>query len=192
HVKRVSLVALAVLSLAAPALAVTTRVWNTATYKEFDEGDGERALITSDGEVRPGTTTRRVDLETEAVWCAVRAADGTVYAGAVTDGAIYAVSGTSKKRVATLDKETPWIGALALGPDGSLYAGTLGTATVFAVDPRAGKTQLVAKLEGATHVWSLAVVGKTLYAGTGPGGKLFAIDLPNGKPRVVWEGADKH
>jgi hypothetical protein len=191
-VKKASLLALALTSLAGPALAVTTRVWTTATYKDFDEGTGERALITSDGEVRPGTTTRRVDLETEAVWSAVRAPDGTIYAGAVTDGAIYAVAGTSKKRVATLDKETPWVGALALGADGTLYAGTLGTATIVTVDVRAGKAQVLARLEGASHVWSLVVVGKTLYAGTGPSGKLFTIDLPGGKPRVVWEGADKH
>ena len=172
--------------------AVTTREWDTATYKEFDEGEGEHVLITSDGAVLPGTATKRVDLETEAIWTAVRAPDGTIYAGAVEDGVIYQVSGGAKKKVASLDKETPWIGSLALGADGKLYAGTLGSAEVVAVDTRTGKTSVLAKLEGASHVWSLVVIGNTLYAGTGPNGKLFAIDLPGGKARAVWEGGDKH
>jgi hypothetical protein len=176
--------------VAGSALAVTTRVWTTATYKEFDEGEGEHALITSDGEVHPGTTTKRVDLETEAVWAAVRGADDTIYAGAVTDGAVYAVSGGTKKRLVTLDKDAPWIGSLAYA-DGVLYAGTIGTGTVVAVDVRTGKIQTSWKLEGATHVWSLVVAQKTLYAGTGTNGKLYAIDLPAGKPRVAWEGGDK-
>lgn len=186
---------LSLLALLLPldAGAVTTRVWDTATYKEFDEGEGERALITSDGIVLPGTATRRTDLETEAIWTAVRAPDGTVYAGTVEDGVIFQIGGGTKKKLASLDKETPWIGSLVLGADGTLYAGTLGTAEVVAVDTRNGKTSVVAKLEGASHVWAMAIVGKTLYAGTGPNGKLFAIELGGGgKPKVVWEGADKH
>jgi sugar lactone lactonase YvrE len=185
-------VALALALLPQPAGAVTTREWSTATYKEFDEGEGEHALVASIGEVVPGTDTKRVDLETQAIWTAVRAPDGTIYAGAVEDGTVFAITGGVKRKVATLDKETPWIGALAVGPDGLLYAGTLGTGSVVAIDPKSGKTSVVAKLDGATHVWSLAFVGKTLYAGTGPSGKLYAIDVPGGKPRLAWEGGDKH
>lgn len=187
-----TLLGLAVLSLAVgPAGAVTTREWDTATYKEFDEGEGEHALITSEGEVVPGIATRRVDLETAAIWTAVRGPDGSIYAGAVEDGTIFQITGASKKKLVSLDKETPWIGALAIGPDGMLYAGTLGTAEIVKVDPKSGKATVLARLDGASHVWSLAVIGKTLYAGTGPNGKLFAMDVPDGKPKAVWEGADK-
>src|SRR5687768_12568887 len=83
--------------LAHDAAAVSTRSFTTATYREFDEGETERALITSLGEVLPGQTTERVDLETSAAWTAVRGSDGTVYAGAIADGNIYAVSGDKKK-----------------------------------------------------------------------------------------------
>jgi hypothetical protein len=174
------------------ASAVSTRSFTAATYKDFDEGEAENAVISSDGAVLPGTTTKRTDLETEAVWTAARAPDGTIYTGGVDDGEIFAVSPAGKRKVATLDKETPWVGALAVGPDGTLYAGTLGTAQVLAIEPRTGKVTRLARLEGATHVWSLVVDGRTLWAGTGTPGKLFAVDLPGGKARVAWDSADKH
>jgi outer membrane protein assembly factor BamB len=176
--------------------AVSTRTWSTSTYRDFDEGEAERALITSLGEVMPGFKTDRVDLETDAVWTAVRAGDGTIYAGGISDGNVYAVSGGKKRVVVTLEKETPWIGALALGPgEGTLYAGTLGSARVHAIDLKTGKSSALATLEGVEHVWSLVVdpQGKKLYAGTGPDGKLFEIDLGGGaKPKMVWESGEKH
>ncbi len=173
--------------------AVSTRSFTTATYREFDEGETERALITSLGEVLPGQATERVDLETSAAWCAVRGSDGTVYAGSIADGTIYAVNGDKKRVVATLDKDTPWIGALALD-GGTLYAGTLGSATIWKVDSKGGKPSALVKLDGADHIWALAfdASGKTLYAGTGPDGKLFAVDLAAGKAKVIWESGEKH
>src|SRR5688572_23538363 len=106
------------LLLARGAEAVSTRTWSTATYKEFDEGEAEHALITSLGEVMPGQKTEKVDLEADAVWTAVRGPDGTVYTAGVSDGAVMAISGSTKKELVSFDKETPWLGALAFGPDG--------------------------------------------------------------------------
>ena len=181
------------LVLAHDAGAVSTRSWTTATYKDFDEGEADSAIITSLGEVLPGRATERVDLEADAVWTAVRAADGTVYAGGVTDGTIWAVSGGKKKVLATLDKDTPWIGALLLGPDGTLYAGTVGTGAIWTVDPKTGKAHKLVALEGVDHVWSLALdgAGKTLYAGTGPAAKLFAVDLGSKAAKAVLDLEDK-
>src|SRR5205814_4090963 len=95
---------------AGDARAVTTKAWTTSTYKDFDEGEGDGAIISSVGEVTIGRATDKVDLETDAMWTAVRADDGTVYAGSVTDGTIYAISGGKTKKVATLDKDVSWIG----------------------------------------------------------------------------------
>jgi outer membrane protein assembly factor BamB len=133
------LAVLACVLASSDASAVSTREFTTATYKELDEGEAENAVISSDGAVLPGTVTKRTELETEAIWTAVRAPDGTVYTGSVDEGVIYAVSASGKRKLATLDKETPWVGALALGPDGTLYAGTLGVAQVLAIDPKSGK-----------------------------------------------------
>ena len=116
--------------LASDAGAVSTRSFTTATYRELDEGETERALITSLGEVMPGQATERVDLETSAIWSAARAGDGTVYAGSIADGNIYAVNGDKKRIVATLDKDvvaawSKWADVGALGKQASIAkAGT--------------------------------------------------------------------
>src|SRR5262245_18516376 len=90
------------------AQAVSTRTWSTATYKDFDEGEAEHALITSLAEVMPGQDTEQVDLEADAVWAAVRGPDGTVYTAGVSDGAVTAVSGKRKRQLVSFEKETPW------------------------------------------------------------------------------------
>ena len=183
---------LAALLIGSSAGAVTTKVWTQDSYKSFDEGEADEALITSLGEVMPGTATERTNVESDALWSAVRGPDGTLYAGGVTDGTIYAVSGGKAKKLATLSDETPWIGALTLGPDGRLYVGTLGSATVHAVDLKTGKLTKVAKLEGADHVWALEFVGGNLYAGTGPKGQLFEVDVKGGKAKAVWDSDEAH
>ncbi len=187
-----SLVGLGILLFSVSVGAVSTRSFSTSTYKEFDEGEADHSVITSQGEVLPGASTRRTDLETDAIWTAVRGPDGTIYAGAISDGAIYSINSSGKKKLAALDKDTPWIGALALAPDGTLYAGTLGTGTIFSIDTRTGKVAQLVKLDGANHVWSLVVDGKTLWAGTGPSGKLFSVELPSGKAKPVFDVGDTH
>jgi hypothetical protein len=192
--KRALLVVAALCALSPVAWAVTTRTWSNASYREFDTGEADKALITSQGEVVPGRQTERVDVGTESVWTAVRGADGTVYVGGVTDGTIYAVNGKTKRTLVSLASETPWIGALAISGN-TLYAGTLGTGSIHAVDVKTGKATKLATLgEGAQHIWALVVdpAGKTIWAATGPTGKLYAVDLPGGKSRVVWESGEKH
>jgi hypothetical protein len=175
--------------------AVTTRSFITSSYKDFDEGEAEHALVTSLGEIMPGTMTERVDLETDAAWSAVHGPDGTIYVGGVTSGAIYAIQGNQHKVLASLSKETPWIGALALAPDGhTLYAGTLATATLFAIDTKSGAQTKVAALPETEHIWALILDAgqKTLYAATGPQGKLYSVLLPSGKVTVLWDSEEKH
>ncbi|MBI4508838.1 MAG: hypothetical protein HY698_04330 [Deltaproteobacteria bacterium] len=195
HISKTTLPALLLASLFLPhaALGVSTRTFRTSSYKEFDEGEAKNAIITSLGEVIPGRKTTRVDLETDAAWTAVRAPDGTIYAGSVTNGSVYVVSGGQKKILANLDKDTPWIGALVL-LDGTLYAGTLGTASLHAMDPKTGKTTKLLSLPGAEHVWALVPdpAGKILYAATGPEGKLFAVDVAAKSAKVLWNSEEPH
>src|SRR5450432_2018123 len=178
--------------LVSQAFAVSTKSWNTATYKDFEDGTADHAQITSLGEVMPGVTTKRIDLESEMAWTAVRGQDGTVYTAGVSDGAIYAVTPGGKKKLASLEKDTPWIGSLLL--DGNtLYAGTLGTGTIEAVDVHSGKVTRLAKLDGVTQIWAMVLdaTGKTLYAGTGPNSKLFSVELGSGTAKSIWESGDK-
>lgn len=163
---------------APPASAAGTRAWSTATFKEFDEGEGEHILVSSRGGVAPGQAMTSTVVGADAAWAAARLSDGSVVVGGVTDGLVRKLSGGKVSTLADLSKETPWIGALAAGKDGTVYAGTLGTGAVFAID-KAGKATKVVQLDGATHVWALAwdAGGKTLYAATGPSAKIFAIDV---------------
>ncbi|MCE9573616.1 MAG: hypothetical protein K8W52_10710 [Deltaproteobacteria bacterium] len=174
--------------LALPAHAVVTSTWTVETFSDFDAGDAQNAFITSLGEVRPGWDKKRVALEGDAVWSAVRAADGSVIVGSDEDGAIYRVSGDSAKKLGKIDGA---IAVTALALDGStLYAGAMPGSSLWKVDLATGKATAVAPLKGVESIWSLAV-GKdgTLWAGTGPDGKLFAIK--NGSAREVFATGDK-
>ncbi|MFH0902547.1 MAG: hypothetical protein V2A73_18105 [Pseudomonadota bacterium] len=174
------------------AQAVVTRVFSTASYQSFDEGETENAMITSQGEVVSGYAADRIALDTDAIWTATQGADGTIYAGAVTNGTIYAISEGKKRVLVSFSQDTPWIGSLALGPDGVLYAGTVGTATVHQIDLKTGKAKAIVTLDGAEHVWTLVFDGKTLFAATGPECKLFAIDIATAKAKELWACEDKH
>ena len=164
------------------AAAVTTRAFNTRTYKEFDEGEAEQVLISSRGELSSGIATDRVELETDALWTAARAADGTIYVGGVADGAVYAVAGGKVKKVLSLEEETPWIGALLVGPDGTLYVGTLASGRVHMLAKGAEKATLLADFGGATDA---AVVD----AGTKDKPKADAKDKD--KPKADAKDKDK-
>lgn len=189
---RLAWTGVAAVGFAAHAFAVTTRTWTTDSYKDFDEGDAKDAIITSLGEVMPGTTTTRTELETDALWSAAIGPDGTVYAGGVSDGAVYAVAAGKARKLASFEKETPWIGALAVGPDGTVYAGTLATGTLYRIDPRSGRATKVAQIEGAEHIWALEQDGGRMWVGTGPQGKLFEVDLATGKTKLVWDSEEAH
>jgi hypothetical protein len=193
-VKRVAMGALLLLLTTSGAGAVGTKVWELTTYKDFDEGDGDGVRVGASGEVMPGRDTQRVAISADAVWTAVRAADGTVYAGTLDKGEVLAISGGKVRTLTTLEKETPWIGALALGQKGQLYAGTVATASVYAIDTSSGKTSLVIKLPDTDHVWGLVASadGKTLWAATGSSGKLFAIDVAGKSAKVVWDSSESH
>lgn len=189
---RIRIVALGLgVFVAASAGAVTTRSFNTASYREFDEGDGENVFISSLGEVTPGAATTRIALESDAVWALTRGDDGTLYAGTTDKGAIWAVSGGKARVLASLEKDTPWIGALVLDPTGkTLYAGTVATGSVWTIDVKTGAASLLVKLDGADHVWALLFAGGKLYAATGADGKLFAIDVASKKAAMVWDSAE--
>jgi hypothetical protein len=177
--------------VASDAAAVTTRSFNVASYKEFDEGDAEGVLVSSEGEVTPGRAKQRLAIESDAVWTATRAPDGTVYAGGLDKGQIWAISGGKVRLLASLEKETPWIGSLLVVGD-TLYVGTVATGSVHALDVKSGKLSLVAKLD-TDHVWALAPGdGKTIYAATGAAGKLFQIDVASKKATLVWDADEPH
>ena len=89
--------------LAVRAEAVVTATWSVETYQQFDAGDATNAFITSSGEVRPGWDTKRTPLEGDAVWSALRLADGSVLLGSDAGGAIYRTTGEGVKKLVAIE-----------------------------------------------------------------------------------------
>jgi hypothetical protein len=177
----------------APAGAVVTSTWTVETYQQFDAGDATSAFITSAGELRPGWDTKRTAIEGDAVWAALRLADGSVLVGSDAKGAIYRVSGDTSKKLVELPGAIAVV-ALAQTADGAVWAGAMPGNKVFKIDltGRGATNPIVTPgpvLKDVETVWSLATSGNTVYAGTGPSGKLFAIT--GGTAKEVFDTEDK-
>jgi len=170
--------------LVVPSEAVVTSTWTVETYQQFDEGDATSAFITSLGEIKPGWDSKKVELEGDGVWSALRLADGGVLVGTDAGGALYKVGAEKAEKIATLDGAIAVV-ALAQGSDGTVYAGAMPGATVWKIDVAGKKATKYVTLKDVETVWSLATSptsgGDALYAGTGPDGKLYKITKGAGK-----------
>lgn len=174
--------------LATPSLAVVTSTWTVETYQQFDQGDATSAFITSLGEIKPGWDTKRVALEGDGVWSALRMSDGTVLAGTDAGGAIVKVGDKDATKVTTIDGAIAVV-ALVQAGDGTVYAGAMPGDALWKIDVAGKKATKVATLKDVETIWSLAVSGDSIYAGTGPDGKLFKIT--KGKATEVFDTEDK-
>jgi hypothetical protein len=180
--------AVPVVLLAIRAEAVVTATWTVETYQQFDAGDATSAFITSNGELRPGWDTKRVKLEGDAVWSALRLADGSVLIGSDANGAIYKVTGETSKQLVKLDGAIAVV-SLAQTSDGAVWAGAMPGNKLWKIDVNSGKATAGPALKDVETIWSLAASGDTVYAGTGPSGKLFAVK--GGTAREVFDTEDK-
>jgi len=174
--------------------AVVTSTWTVETYQQFDAGDATSAFITSTGELRPGWDTKRVKLEGDAVWSALRLADGSVLIGSDANGALYKVTGETAKQVVKIDGAIAIV-SLAQTSDGTVWAGAMPGNKIWKIDVNGGKATAGPQLGKAGKdsdvetIWSLAAAGDTVYAGTGPSGKLYAVK--GGTAREVFDTEDK-
>ncbi|MBA2543554.1 MAG: hypothetical protein H0V17_28190, partial [Deltaproteobacteria bacterium] len=177
------------LLLAPNADAVVTATWTIETYQQFDSGDATSAFITSTGEVRPGWDTKRTAIEGDAVWSALKLADGSVLLGSDAGGTIYRVTGDSSKKVVSIPGAIAVV-SMTQTSDGSVWAGAMPGNKLFKIDVAGGKATAGKDLgKDVETIWSLASVGNTVYAGTGPSGKLFAIT--GGNAKEVFDTDDK-
>jgi hypothetical protein len=185
-------IVLAAVALVLPrALAVVTATWLVDSYENWDEGEGENVLISSEGEVRPGWRADRVELEFDAAWAALRLADGTIILGSDDGGTVYRAVGTQVKKLVTI-KDAVAVVSLAVGKDGMVYAGTMPAGQIWRIDPQSGAANKLVALPDVETVWALAfdASGTALYAGTGPGGKLFRVDPKAGTATVAFATDD--
>src|SRR6478609_1879720 len=113
--------------------AVVTATWSVETYQQFDAGDATNAFITSTGELRPGWDTKRVKLEGDAVWSALRLNDGSVLLGSDASGAIYKVSGEQSRQFAKIEGAIAVV-SLAQTSDGTIWAGAMPGNKIWKID----------------------------------------------------------
>jgi hypothetical protein len=176
---------------ALPAGAVVTATWTVETYPQWDAGDATSAFITSAGELRPGWDIKRTALEGDAIWSALRLADGSVLLGSDAGGAIFRLAGDAPRKLVSLPGAIAVV-SLAQTADGAVWAGAMPGNKLWKIDVAAGKATPTAPLgkdKDVETVWSLAAVGNTVYAGTGPSGKLFAVT--GGAAKEVFDTDDK-
>jgi hypothetical protein len=170
------------------AEAVVTATWTVETFQQFDAGDATSAFITSTGEVRPGWDTKRTSLEGDAVWSALRLADGSVLLGSDAKGTIFRFKDDKATKLVSVDGAIAIV-SMAQTSDGVVWAGAMPGGKVWKLDVAAGKATPGPALKDVETIWSLAASGDTVYAGTGPKGKLFAIR--GGTAREVFATDDK-
>jgi hypothetical protein len=162
--------------IVSPAGAVVTATWTVETYQNFDAGDATSAFITSSGELRPGWDTKRTALEGDAIWSALRLADGSVLLGSDAGGAVFRLAGDKHTKLATVPNAIAVV-AMTQTADGTIWAGAMPGNRIYKI-ARDGKVTAgpqLGKDKDVETIWALASVGNTVYAGTGPSGKLFAI-----------------
>ncbi|HEY0193611.1 MAG TPA: fibronectin type III domain-containing protein [Kofleriaceae bacterium] len=175
----------------APADAVVTATWSVETYPQWDAGDATSAFITSAGELRPGWDIKRTGLEGDAMWSALKLADGSVLLGSDAGGAIFRYTGDASKKLVSLPGAIAVV-SLTQTADGAVWAGAMPGNKLWKIDVAAGKATPTAPLgkdKDVETVWALTSVGNTVYAGTGPSGKLFAVT--GGVAREVFDTDDK-
>jgi len=121
------------------------------------------------------------------------APDGSVYAGAWTDGRLRRVApdGTVSTVLETPDAV---VQSVVAGADGTVYAAAAPSGTIYHLSRR-GKATKLCQLE-AQDVWAMALDSRgDLWAATGPGGKLYRISITEagvGTPALQFTAPDRH
>lgn len=174
----------------APVDASVTSTWDVDSYKGFDKGEADEAFITSLGEVRPGWSYEKTELEFDSAWSSARGRDGTTYIGSDDKATIYQVRGEKVTKLAAIGDAVAVV-SLVLDSGNTLYAGTMPAGEVWKVDTKTGKSSKLATLKDAETVWSLTLAQDSLFAGTGPKGLLYKIDTKSGKTTVAFDSEDK-
>ena len=180
-----------VLATSASVAAVTTRSFVLDSADAFFEGEVEGAAVHSDGSVRPGAVTERVELANVPLAYSVAQRGGMTFIGTGTNGVVYRFDGKKAQPFANTGELL--VSSLAFGGDGALYAGTLPNGRIYRIDTKSRKIKRFSIPKGAKHIWALRYDKKRgrLIAGTGPEGKLFAID-PVGRAKELYKAEASH
>ena len=179
------------LATSATVAAVTTKSFVLDSAKAFAEGELDGAAVHSDGSVRPGASTERIEIENVPLAYSVARRKGATFIGTGTNGAVFKLDGKKVERFAETGELL--VSSLAIGSDGALYAGTVPNGRIYRIDTKSGSAKRFATPDGAKHIWGLHHDKKRgrLIAATGPEGKLFSIDS-EGHAKEIYKSEASH
>ena len=109
--------------------AATTKIWMTASTKDFTRGKLEDVTILSSGQIAPGMGAKRIPLDEIGIWATAFSKDGTAYVGTGNNGVVYRL--TDKGFEKAFETGEAVVACLAWA-DGVLYAGTIPGGRIFA------------------------------------------------------------
>lgn len=166
----------AVFTVSATVAAVSTKSFVLDSADDFFGGELRGTAVHSDGSVRAGAATERVEIPNVPIAYSLARRGDTTFIGTGTSGVVYRLDRRGLEKLA--DTKELLVSSLAFGRDGALYAGTLPNGRIYRIEPRSGRTKLFSTPEGAKHVWALHYdkARGELIAATGPHGRLFTID----------------
>lgn len=180
----VVLVALALVSAAAPVLASGPVFWEISKQDDVLKGDARGVSIAENGAITLAPAFTLVyDTKEAYIWSSTTDSAGNIYLGTGHEGRIFKVEPGGAGRL-LYDAAELDVTALVTDPQGNLYAGTSPNGKIYKITP--GGQQSVFSDPGDKYIWSLAFdpATSTLYAGTGDKGVIYKIDSA-GKSAVL-------
>jgi len=178
------------LAAAAPAAAVTSRLWKQRERVDFEAGEPKGVSLSVEGPIRLGA---RIDPLFEPdqpyIWAIATGPHGELYAAGGNEGLVHRLeAGGGSSPFLQVDEAE--VHALAVDARGAIYAGTGPGGRIYKFSPE-GK-RVWDRDTGERYIWALAFDRQgRLYAGTGTEGRVLAIDA-DGLSRVLFDSAETH
>jgi hypothetical protein len=182
--RAVVLVAVALVSAAAPVLASGPVFWEISKQDDVLKGDARGVSIAENGAITLAPAFTLVyDTKEAYIWSSTTDSAGNIYLGTGHEGRIFKIEPGGAGRL-LYDAAELDVTALVTDPQGNLYAGTSPDGKIYKITP--GGQQSVFSDPGDKYIWSLAFDPATsmLYAGTGDKGVIYKIDTA-GKSAVL-------
>lgn len=190
-----AVVAVALFTGAAPALAVTTQTF-TRDGDLFRIGTPEGMIVTPDGRLAPGPRPNVVHRPATGVLWGLAASGDVALAAAGEKAGLHRIdasaAGKPVETIAGIDRGVE-VFAVVRAPAGraTFYAATGPQGAVYEVDA-AKKTAKTLFTPEATYIWALVPLpGGDLAVATGLPGKVFRVDA-KGRATELWSTADPH
>jgi sugar lactone lactonase YvrE len=170
--------------------AVTTKIWQQTSPKEFDEGSLESVSTTSQGDILLAPLTEKLaDTDELYMWSLTADSQGNLFGGSGNDGKIFKLNSRGELSI-FYDSPELEVQALAVDKKGNVYAGTSPEAIIYKISPD-GKAAAFCDLPDC-HVWCLTFDSKgNLCAGTGDKGKIYRINS-RGKETLIYDSNQTH